>query len=208
MPAAKLRAIIFDIGNVLVRVDVARATTGLAASSPLAPEDIWTALQKDPRWREWQEGRMAPREWHRHVAQRLGGKLSFEQFSEVWNRALAPEAILPDALLAGLAQRFRLAVLSNTDPLHVAHLEANFAFLRHFPQRIYSCRLGASKPDPLIYREALRACGVRAEEALYTDDVPANVEAAERLGMVGIIFASPEQFQTDLRSRGLVEAVR
>jgi len=63
--------------------------------------------------------------------------------------------------------------------------------------------VGASKPDPVIYREALRACKVRAEEAVYVDDVPVYVEAAQRLGMTGIVFQSPEQLQSDLRDLGI-----
>lgn len=206
MPPAKLRAIIFDIGRVLVRIDVARALDGLAGTASQDPKEIWSALEKDPRWRDWQEGRISPHDWHRHLSRRLGGNLTFEQFREVWNRVLAPEPILDDDLLADLSKRFRLAVLSNTDPLHVAHMEAHHQFLSHFPHRIYSCRLGASKPDPLIYKEALRACGVRAQEALYIDDIPAFVEAAVRLGIGGIVFKSPGQLTADLRFLGVLPA--
>jgi HAD superfamily hydrolase (TIGR01509 family) len=83
-------------------------------------------------------------------------------------------------------------------------MEATYDFFRFFPARIYSCEVGASKPNPLIYREALRACKVGAEEALYIDDVPAYVEAAQRLGMSGIAFQSPEQLATDLRAHGVI----
>jgi HAD superfamily hydrolase (TIGR01509 family) len=81
--------------------------------------------------------------------------------------------------------------------------EARFPFFRFFPIRIYSYRVGASKPDPLIYREALQACKVRAEEAVYIDDIAAYAEAAQRLGMTGIVFQSPEQLQSNLRSLGI-----
>jgi len=198
-----LRAIIFDIGRVLIRVDVARAMSGLADGVPLAPEEVWYALQKDPRWKDWQEGRISPRDWHLHVSRRLGSKLSFEQFVEVWNRALDPKPIHDEAFLEKLGKRYRLALLSNTDPLHVAHLEKTFGFFRLFPARIYSCSVGASKPNPVIYKEALKACKVKAQEAIYLDDVPAYAEAAGQLGMHGIVFQSPEQLQSDLQRLGI-----
>jgi HAD superfamily hydrolase (TIGR01509 family) len=81
--------------------------------------------------------------------------------------------------------------------------EARFPFFRFFPIRIYSYRVGASKPDPAIYREALQACQVRAEEAIYIDDIASYAEAAQRLGMSGIVFQSPEQLQSDLRKLGI-----
>ncbi len=203
MPSSKFRAIIFDIGHVLVRVDVSRAMSGLVQGISLSPQEIWSALEKDPRWPDWQEGRISPRDWHLHLAKRLGGSLTFDQFTEVWNRALDPIPIQNNGFLEKLAKRYRLAVLSNTDPVHVAHLESNYNFFRFFPVRIYSCKVGARKPNPLIYREALRACKVRPEEAAYIDDVAAYTEAAQRLGMTGIVFRGPDQLQTDLQSCGV-----
>jgi HAD superfamily hydrolase (TIGR01509 family) len=203
MASNKFRAVIFDIGRVLVRVDVSRAMSGLAQGMTLAPEEIWSALEKDPRWPDWQEGRMAPRDWHLHLTKRLGGSLTFEQFTEIWNRALDPKPIQEDSFLANLSKCYRLALLSNTDPIHVAQLEASYDFMRYFPNRLYSCAVGASKPNPLIFREALRACKVNAKEAVYIDDVPAYAEAAQRLGITGIVFQSPEQLQSDLRTAGI-----
>jgi glucose-1-phosphatase len=201
--SSKFRAIIFDIGRVLIRVDVSRATSGLAEGLSLSPQEIWSLLEKDPRWMDWQEGRMSPRDWHLYLAKRLGGKLGFEQFVEVWNRALDPVPMQDAPFLQKLSKSHRMAVLSNTDPLHVAHLEKSYDFFKFFPVRIYSCRVGASKPSPLIYREALQACKVRAQEAIYIDDVAAYAEAAERLGMKGLVYKSSEQLQGDLQGLGI-----
>ena len=93
MPSQKIQAIIFDIGRVLVRVDVASAIENLARGISLSPQEIWTAIEKDPRWQDWQEGRISPRDWHLHLSKRLGGTLSFEQFTEAWNRALDPQPL-------------------------------------------------------------------------------------------------------------------
>jgi HAD superfamily hydrolase (TIGR01509 family) len=199
----KFRAIIFDIGRVLIRVDISRAMGGLASGLSLTPQDVWSAIEKDPRWLDWQEGRISPRDWHLHLAKRLGFSLTFEEFSEVWNRALDPNPIHSESFLEKLSKNYRLALLSNTDPIHMSNEEARFPFFRFFPIRIYSYRVGASKPDPAIYREALQACRVRAEEGVYIDDIAAYAEAAQRLGMSGIVFQSPEQLQSDLRKLGI-----
>src|ERR1700737_1810158 len=177
--------------------------TGLASNLTLNPQEVWSAIEKDPRWMDWQEGRISPQDWHLHLSKRLGGSLTFEQFTEVWNRALDPEPIQSERFLERLSKSYRLALLSNTDPIHMSQEENRFPFFRFFPIRIYSYRVGASKPDPLIYREALRACKVRAEEVVYIDDIAAYAEAAQRLGMSGIVFQSPEQLQSDFRNLGI-----
>jgi HAD superfamily hydrolase (TIGR01509 family) len=203
VPSAKFRAIIFDIGRVLIRVDVSHAVAGLDFGPALNPREAWSAIEKDPRWPDWQEGRISPQDWHLHLSKRLGGSLTFEQFKEVWNRALAPEPIQSELFLEKLSRKYRLALLSNTDPIHMSQEETRFPFFRFFPVRIYSFRVGASKPNPLIYREALRACKVRAEEAIYIDDIADYAQAAQRLGMTGLVFQTPERLQTDLRNLGV-----
>jgi HAD superfamily hydrolase (TIGR01509 family) len=203
MAFRKLRAIIFDIGRVLVRVDVGLAMTDLASGLALSPSELWAAIENDPRWPDWQEGRMSPRDWHLHLTRRLGIALTFEQFTEVWNLALDPNPIQDPALIEALSKTYRLALLSNTDPIHVAHLERTYDFFRFFPARIYSCTVGASKPSPLIYLEALRACKVQSNEAIYIDDILAYVEVARNLGMAGIHYQSQEGLTNDLTRLGV-----
>jgi glucose-1-phosphatase len=200
---AKFRAIIFDIGQVLIRVDISRAMEGLASGLSLTAKEVRYAIEKDSRWVDWQEGRISPRDWYLHLTKRLGVSITFEQFTEVWKRALDPNPIHSELFLEKLSKNYRLALLSNTDPIHMSQEEARFPFFRFFPIRIYSFRVGASKPDPLIFRQALQACKVQAEEAVYIDDVAAYAEAARRLGMTGIVFQTPEQLQSDLRNLGV-----
>lgn len=203
MAARKVRAVIFDIGRVLIRIDVGRAMKGLASGTSLSPQELWSAIEQDPRWKDWQEGRISARNWYLHVKQRFGGPATFEEFTEAWNLVLDPEPVFSNELFQKLSKSYRLGLLSNTDPIHVPHMESRYDFFSYFRVRIYSCAIGAAKPNPLIYREALRACRVRAEEAVYIDDISAYVEAARRLGMIGVQFQSSEQLVLALRGLGL-----
>ena len=148
---------------------------------------------------------MSARDWHQNLGNRLGLKMSYDEFKDVWNSALDPEPIHPNTLFESLGKSYTLGLLSNTDPIHVAHLEATYKFFEHFPKpvRIYSCVAGSSKPNPLIFREALRSCKVRADQAVYIDDIPAYAEAAKALGMTGIQFQSREQLLQDFRDLGI-----
>jgi putative hydrolase of the HAD superfamily len=204
MPERNIQAIIFDIGRVLVRVDVSRAMQGLAQGISLSPQELWTAIEKDPRWPDWQEGRISARDWHLHITKRLGSSLTFDQFSEAWNRALDPQPIQHNSLFESLRKNFRLGLLSNTDPIHVAHLEATFDFFRFFPKsaRTYSCTVGSSKPSPLIFRDALKALRSKAEESVFIDDIQAYVDGARSLGIYGIHYQNPAQLRQELNTLG------
>jgi epoxide hydrolase-like predicted phosphatase len=56
-----------------------------------------------------------------------------------------------------------------------------------FEAIVDSCHAGVRKPNPAIFELALDALGVGAEHAAFLDDHPANVAAAEQLGMRGIV---------------------
>ena len=64
----------------------------------------------------------------------MGTTHSFEQFTEVWNRVLDPQPMQDNALIETLSKAYRLALLSNTDPIHVPYMEANYDFFRFFPK--------------------------------------------------------------------------
>jgi glucose-1-phosphatase len=203
MAPQKIRAVISDIGRVIVGVDVSRAMQGLSSGIALSPKEIWSAIEKDPRFPDLQDGRISARDWHLHIVRRLGANLTYDQFIQAWNAALLPETLQPDSLWAALAKKYRLALLSNTDPIHVAHMESTFTFFKYFPIRIYSCVVGFSKPNPVIYQEALRASKVKANEAVYIDDLEENVAAAKSLGMIGVHCAVPAALVDCLKAAGV-----
>ena len=179
-PNDEIQALLFDVGQVIIRVNVQRAARRLAEGASTTPEQVIAAIEADPQMRSFQEGRLTPEQWHQHLCNRLGLRLSFEEFCQAWNSALEPEPLLdggffsrlaPELRLAllsntdpihvrhftvqfeffsRLAPELRLALLSNTDPIHVRHFEAQFELFSLFPVRMYSCELGLRKPSPAI----------------------------------------------------------
>ncbi len=195
------RAILFDIGRVLVGVDISRAMGSLSRGISLSAEEVWSSIEKDPAWPDWQEGRMTPRDWHLRLCQRLGLELTFDEFRRAWNSALDPQPMQDKTLFEELAKSCRLGLISNTDPLHVEHMESTYDFFAYFPAatRIYSCVAGVSKPDPLIYQRALAASKTSASQAIFIDDVGTYVEAARRLRIRAIHYSSTGDLREKLK---------
>ena len=111
----------------------------------------------------------------------------------VW--ALFPEA---RAVLARLASEFELGIISNFDGrLRVVLSELGVAPL--FRHVVISSEVGADKPDPWIFQEALRLAGVRASEALHVGDEPASDwEGAARAGLKVFRLKRPEMTLNEL----------
>lgn len=201
--ANEVDALLLDVGQVIIGVNVHRAARLLAASAGVSAEQVIATIEADHQMRCFQEGQVTPEQWHKHLSEKLGLRLSFEEFCRAWNSALEPELLLGAEFFSRLAPRLRLSLLSNTDPIHVKHFESQFEIFSLFPVRLYSCEVGLRKPSPAIYQEAITAIGAAAERVLYVDDVKEFVEAGERAGLQGYHYQSPTALTAHLCERGL-----
>lgn len=59
-----------------------------------------------------------------------------------------------------------------------------------FDDVIDSSAVGLRKPDPRIYQLALERLGVAAEDAVFIDDAPGNVEGARAVGMKAVLIGT------------------
>jgi putative hydrolase of the HAD superfamily len=112
-----------------------------------------------------------------------------EAFSECFVESLSMDGYLP-SLLERLHEEYKLAVVSNMSFAEaIFHSVREFDIAKHFNAIIVSGVLGWRKPSPRIFREALGALGVKAEEAVFVGDSPlADIEGAKQLGMKTVLL--------------------
>jgi putative hydrolase of the HAD superfamily len=103
-----------------------------------------------------------------------------------WNRKNHPLLAFVAELIA---RQVPVLLLSNMPFDFKRRLQIDWPELAAFSQCYFSCDLGFCKPDPAIYRWVLRDSGFSAEQSLFLDDMPANIEAAEQIGMHGVLFS-------------------
>lgn len=106
------------------------------------------------------------------------------------------------AALDQLRRDYRVGVLSNSDSFLELRLK-QFGIYDRFEFVINSYRIRMKKPDPAIFRYALDKIGLPADEILFIDDKPANIAAAESLGMHGHVFVSTADLTTALPEYGI-----
>lgn len=126
---------------------------------------------------------------------------------EVRDFMYAQSEALPDslALMARLAQARKvfLATLNNESRELNHHRIEKFGLRNYFSVFFSSCYLGVCKPHPQIYRLALDISQRRAEDCVFIDDRPLNLEGARRLGLHTIQFSNAAQLENDLRRLGV-----
>lgn len=200
-----LRAVVFDFGMVLTGQPNMQAHDAMVRLTGLTDE-------------RFEELYWADR--HAYDEGKLTGTTFWQKFARDGELALSPGQIdelnrldgvywttQNPAMVAWQAQLrtagLRTGILSNMGDTVLASLEREFAWLGNFDVLVWSFQLGMAKPDPAIYHYILEKLGTKAEETLFIDDKRVNIEAARKLGMVGVEFTTIEKLRTDLLSAGL-----
>ena len=197
------KAIIFDLGKVLIHFDFKRGYRALEGLCPYSAAEIHRRIGRTDLVERFETGLVEPRDFVEQFSRILDLHLDYERFCEIWS-CIFTEALIPESLLEGLAARYRLLLLSNTNALHFAMLRKAYGYLlRHFHDLILSYEVRAMKPQPEIYREALERAECLPGECFYTDDIADYVEAALRMGIDAVQFESREQIEREMRVRGI-----
>ena len=117
-------------------------------------------------------------------------------FGDSWAPGSEMQAFVHEVADAG----FQTAMVSNIVTEWIPVWERVIPLDLPFDHRVYSCVIGARKPEPAIYHHALDLLGIRADEALFLDDFEAMVDGARALGMQAVHVADPSTAIAEARS--------
>ena len=195
----QIRNIIFDLGDVILNIDVPIASKSFADLSGREQHEILTIFKESEIFRQFETGLMDEPTFRNYVREILNfPDLSDEAIDTAWNSLLLdlpPERV---ELLKKLATKYRLFLLSNTSSIHITQvnkiLEASTGVEKLedlFEVVFLSYEMGLMKPDPRIYQEVLAKAGLKAEETLFLDDNADNIRSAGELGIDTIHVQKP-----------------
>ena len=196
-----LKAILFDLGNVIIPFDFRRAYARLEPLCNFPTEEIRSRLRATGIVHRFETGQIDEFSFVREFSKALDLDITHAEFCDLWSCIFMPDPLIPEALIESLGKRHRLLLLSNTNSIHIAMVRANYPLLRHFQHAVLSYEVGAAKPSPEIYEEAIRRAGCEAQECFFTDDIQQNVDAACALGIDAVRFHSASQIEDELRTR-------
>lgn len=183
-----IRAVIFDMGGVILRTEKQDGRRKWEAQLGLQPGELERAVFECEASARASIGLAHEDEVWKSIAARFG--LNDAQLIEFQRDFWSGDRV--DATLAqfirDLRPRYKTAILSN------AWLNARAAITQKFGMGdavdtiIISAEEGIAKPDARIYRLAAERLGVLPQEAIFVDDMPENADAARAVGMRGVHF--------------------
>ena len=200
-----IRNIIFDMGGVLLRFDadyfIARlGITG--ADADLLKREVFRSAD----WVRMDRGTLTDEEGVRRICQRLPEHLHAAA-ADLICRWEHPE-ILPMEGMAALVGELKAAgygifLLSNAFTRQHEYWP-RVPGSEYFDDTFISADVKLVKPQREIYELALEKFGVPAEECVFIDDLPSNIEMGENCGIRGVVFhGEAEILRADLRLVGV-----
>ena len=198
------KAVIFDLGKVLVDFDYAITVQRIGKRCTATPDVLRRLIDQSPLLHRYETGLITTRELFEEVRSAAGYQGGLEEFCEAFGdifTEIPPMVELHAGLRASGVPTF---IFSNTNELAVRHIRERFAFYSRFDGHILSFEHQAMKPDARLYEVVERYSGHRGDALLYLDDRLENVEAGRQRGWCTILHETPAQTRAAMKEHGLV----
>lgn len=185
------KAVIFDLGKVLLHFDFSIAARAIAPLTRVDSERVRIAIDQSPLLHDLESGRIG---FDRFIdeARALTG---YSGDNDTFRRLFA-DIFEPIQDMVGFHASLRDAgiptyILSNTNDVAIDFVRAHHPFFNTFTGHVLSYEVGCMKPAAPIYEATEHLAGLSGADLLFIDDRPENVEAAWARGWQGIIHHDP-----------------
>jgi FMN phosphatase YigB (HAD superfamily) len=202
MPRPK--AIIFDLGKVLLDFDYGIAAGRIAGRCKTPLEDINRYIAQSPLLFRYETGLMTTDDFYREICGLTGFTDAIEIFSGFFGDIFSPIENMVKLQADLRAGGYPTYIFSNTNDLAIGHIRRNFPFFGNFDGYVFSYEHGSMKPDPRLYESVERLSGHKGSDLLYLDDRVENVDAGAARGWQVILHESYEKTRAALEKMGVV----
>ncbi len=189
-----IKNLIFDLGGVVMTIDPEEGMRRFEQLGIVDAREQMGAYGQTGIFLESENGSISTDEFCTKLAKQAGvASISYEQAQWGWLGYVkeVPQSRLNNLLR--LKENYNVYLLSNTNPFLMKWAKSNafspdgHSIDYYFHKVFCSYELKDYKPAESIFRKVLQTEGLKAEECIFIDDGPANVESAKRVGMQGLL---------------------
>lgn len=200
---ATLRNIIFDLGDVIIPIDLRAPIRNFATMANMTEADVEALWKEHDLTMKFETGLIDDVVFREHVRQLLKGHSedanawADEVIDTAWNTVLLDLPVERIERIKELRTKYRLFLLSNTSPIHIQKVnqilqELGQSTLEQLFERVfYSYEVKLVKPSHDIYHYVLDQAGLVAKETAFLDDNAANIQGAKEVGIQAVLVQKP-----------------
>jgi glucose-1-phosphatase len=198
-----IEVILYDLGNVILPFSHFQIAEKLSRFSQRdefqEPKRLFSYLFdfENGAINGYEIGKVSSLEFFQFLKESLQLTILFEEFVPIWDDIFSENEDVSKIILSQKG-KWKLGLVSNTNPLHFDYVLKKFPILYIFDKWILSHEIGFKKPAIEIFQRAIEWASVNPEKILFIDDMETHVEVAISLGMQGIHFISAQQLKEEL----------
>ncbi|MDJ1473654.1 HAD family hydrolase [Xanthocytophaga flava] len=192
--------LIFDMGGVIIDINLQLAIKALARLANYNEEELKNRFWSSDFFLAHETGHCSDADFRSNICTLLQLTIDDVEIDRAWNALLLEIPAKRIELLKELRKTHKLYLLSNTNAIHVKAI--NQLLLEQyelngmedlFDKVYYSHQIGKRKPGQEIYTYVLADAGLNAQDCIFFDDLPANLQAAAETG-IQTVQIIPGQF--------------
>ena len=204
MTFTSIDALLFDLGNVVIRIDFERVFARWAAHAGCDAARLREKFSHDEPYERHERGEIEAAAYFESLRNSLGVGLDDARFLDGWNAVFVEEMPGIRALLARIAPKIPIYAFTNTNHAHAGQCTTQFApVLAHFRKVFASHEMGLRKPEAAAFVHIAKQIGMPAERILFLDNSLGHVEAARACGLQAVHVTSDDTVRETVAALGL-----
>jgi len=185
-----IKAVIFDVGGVLFNHFI----DGYGEEFEKKNHHLWQ------HWYECEVDEITEDEFWTKTSEKM--KKDKNKFKEQCYSLHTPREDIIE-IVKKLHKKYKLAIITNHLRDFFNHLIETYDFERYFDVIVTSFDERIKKPEPRIFEITLERLNLKPDECVFIDDKKGNIDAAQKIGIKGILFKDTDQLEKDLRGLGI-----
>ncbi len=187
-----MKALLFDLGGVLVNIDFQLAFEQFEILSHLDQVEIKNRFQMDQAYRDHEVGKINWSDYASHLRYKFELTATNDEIATAWNAIFKDQITETISIINEINTNIDCYVFSNTNTKHHEFWSEKYPQVTSlFKQVFVSCELNLRKPDVEAFEAVCRATGYVPKDFIFFDDTQENVEGARNTGLDAVLVKNP-----------------
>lgn len=189
---APVKNILFDLGGVLLNLDVAQTRDAFIKLGVTQIDDLFRIGHAASFFKEYEIGTISDDDFVEKARQLAFPGTTSDHIIAAWNVMLLDFPEERVQFLNKLKSKYRLFLFSNTNAIHLQAFHKSYqqvygaAMDDLFEKAYYSHMINQRKPDVAAFQYVIKDSGIEAGETLFIDDALVNIEGARLAGLQAV----------------------
>ena len=194
MNKTNIKAVVFDLGGVLIDIDYQKTIDAFIALGVENASDLYNQFDQSTLFEQYEKGQVSSEAFISQLEPLTKRNIKKDNIIKALNAMIGRVPQEKISFIHQIQSKIPCYLLSNTNDIHLkkVYANSNSDFESLFRKCYYSHLIGKRKPDTATFQWLVDQIEFKASEILFIDDSPQHIKGAERAGLQTIYYENEE----------------